>query len=88
MTAPNPQPAEGPREDAPDDADLRMADVLRGSSSGAELRRELQGETTAAVSDLLSRLNALDFVQQVVGNIRRIRAGQKPDNIVDPKSGY
>lgn len=69
MTAPNPQPTDdGPLEDAPDAADLRMADVLRGSSSGAELRRELQHDTTAAASDLLSRLNALDFVQQVVGN--------------------
>jgi serine/threonine protein kinase len=69
VTAPTPQPTEdGPFEEAPDAADLRMADVLRGSSSGAELRAELAADRTEAASDLLSRLNALDFVQQVVGN--------------------
>jgi serine/threonine protein kinase/tetratricopeptide (TPR) repeat protein len=51
-----------------DAADLRMADVLRGSSSGADLRKELADDTTAAASDLRARLDALDFVQQVVGN--------------------
>ena len=48
-------------------ADLRMAQVLSGSSNNADLRRKLQGEATDEASDLLSRLNALDFVQQVVG---------------------
>ena len=48
-------------------ADERMADVLRDSSDNADLRRQLQGEQTAEASDLLSRLNALDFVEQVVG---------------------
>ena len=49
-------------------ADQRMADVLRdSSSSNADLRAELQSEGTTQASDLLSRLNALDFVQQVVG---------------------
>ena len=40
MTAPTPQPTEDePFEDVPDATDQRMADVLRGSSSGADLRR-------------------------------------------------
>ncbi len=66
---PFPQPTDDPRfEEAPDSTDLRMADVLRGSSSGADLRRELQQQQSAEATDLLSRLNALDFVQQVVGN--------------------
>ncbi len=69
MTAPLPEPSEeGLFEERPDATDQRMADVLRGSSSGADLRRALREETTAEASDLLSRLNALDFVQQVVGN--------------------
>ncbi len=58
---------EGPFEDGVDATDHRMAEVLRGSSSGADLRKQLQDDTTAAASDLLARLNALDFVQQVVG---------------------
>ncbi|MBL8752833.1 MAG: serine/threonine protein kinase, partial [Planctomycetes bacterium] len=51
-----------------DATDRRMADVLRGSSSGAELRNQLADDTTAAASDLRARLDALDFVQQVVGS--------------------
>ncbi|MCB9879961.1 MAG: serine/threonine protein kinase [Planctomycetes bacterium] len=50
-----------------DAADLRLAEVLSGSSSGADLRRELEGEETAEANDLLARLNALEFVDQVVG---------------------
>jgi serine/threonine protein kinase len=72
--------SESPRDHAtdepPDEADLRMADVLRGSSSGADLRASLQHETTAAASDLRGRLNALDFVQQIVGH-----ATDVPDRI-------
>ncbi len=57
----------GPEGDAA--ADARMAEILRGSSSssGAQLRRELAADATAEASDLIARLNALDFVQQVVG---------------------
>ncbi|MBL9077911.1 MAG: serine/threonine protein kinase [Planctomycetes bacterium] len=51
-----------------DDVDRRLLDVLRGSSSGAELRQQLQGEQGEHASDLLGRLDALDFVQQVVGH--------------------
>ncbi len=64
-----PQPA--PIDDAqgPDDAgaDARMAEFLQAGSSGAVLRRELQSTDDATTSDILSRLNALDFVEQVVG---------------------
>jgi serine/threonine protein kinase len=66
--SPAPPTDDPPFEDVPDAADHRMADVLRGSSSGADLRRELQQQQSDEASDLLSRLNALDFVQQVVGN--------------------
>ena len=48
-------------------ADRRMADVLRGSSGPAEVRRRLEGEQSEEASDVLSRLNALDFVEKVVG---------------------
>ena len=50
------------------DADRRVADVLRGSSGPADVRRELEGDGSEQASDVLSRLNALDFVEQVVGN--------------------
>ena len=50
-----------------DSADERLAQVLSGSISNAGLRRKLQGEQSEEANDLLSRLNALDFVQQVVG---------------------
>jgi serine/threonine protein kinase len=58
--------------DVADVADQRLLDVLRGSSSGADLRRQLQAERTEQASDLLGRLNALDFVQQVVGDTAEI----------------
>lgn len=65
------EPAQAPG--VPDDeastgtpADARMAEVLRGSSSGAELRAELAADETAEAGDLRARLDALDFVQQVV----------------------
>lgn len=58
------------------EADERLAAVLSGSSSHADLRRKLQGEESDEASDLLSRLNALDFVQQVVGG-----EGDLPDRI-------
>ncbi len=51
----------------PDSVDARMAELLGNCSDSAGLRRELQGQQTEEASDLLSRLNALDFVQQVVG---------------------
>ena len=48
-------------------ADERLAQVLSGTANNADLRRTLQGEESEEADDLLSRLNALDFVQQVVG---------------------
>ena len=79
MNAP-PQPG-APFEDGADATDVRMADLLRGSSSGAELRRELQQQQTPEATDLLSRLNALDFVQQVVGNTTDVPARIGPYTI-------
>ncbi len=53
--------------DAGSGADQRMADVLRESEGHAQVRRRLQDEDSDEASDVLSRLNALDFVEQVVG---------------------
>ena len=58
------------------DADERMADVLRGANDSSDVRRELEGEASDEASDVLSRLNALDFVEQVVGG-----AAELPDRI-------
>ena len=66
-TPESPTPPRAPAEPDADAADLRLADVLRGSSSGADLRRELQGDGSDEASDLLGRLDALDFVHGVVG---------------------
>ncbi|MEC9048273.1 MAG: serine/threonine-protein kinase, partial [Planctomycetota bacterium] len=62
-------PGPSPDEDARhSDADRRMAELLRGGSHTADLRRALEGEDSAESSDVLSRLNALDFVEQIVGS--------------------
>jgi serine/threonine protein kinase len=62
------QPEEEPEELGDSSgADRRMADVLRESEAPAQVRRRLQGEDSDEASDVLSRLNALDFVEQVVG---------------------
>ncbi|HEB54659.1 MAG TPA: serine/threonine protein kinase [bacterium] len=53
-------------DEASSAADRRMAELLREQGGGRDLRRELQGEDSEEASDILSRLNALDFVQQVV----------------------
>ncbi|MEC8253608.1 MAG: serine/threonine-protein kinase [Planctomycetota bacterium] len=62
---PDPSPEEDPRHS---DADRRMAELLRGGSGTADLRRALEGEDSAESTDVLSRLNALDFVEQIVGS--------------------
>jgi serine/threonine protein kinase len=72
VTASESEPArdgvvDGSGAEAPDAADLHMADVLRGSRSGAELRRQLQHDTTPVADDLRGRLDALEFVERVVG---------------------
>jgi serine/threonine protein kinase len=48
-------------------ADQRLANALESGDNKADLRRQLQGENSDEAEDLLSRLNALDFVQQAVG---------------------
>ncbi|MBX3465203.1 MAG: serine/threonine protein kinase [Planctomycetes bacterium] len=78
MTQPPPSPSEDPAQPPPDAADLRLLDVLRGSSSGAELRRQLQAEPGEDAADLLGRLDALDFVHDVVGD-----AGALPERVGD-----
>ncbi|HEX6811196.1 MAG TPA: serine/threonine-protein kinase [Planctomycetota bacterium] len=78
MSEPLPKVESVGPEPAADAADLRMVEVLRGSSTGADLRAELQGDATAEGTDLLSRLNALEFVQQLVGG-----AGDVPTRIGD-----
>ncbi len=63
---------EAPEPGPPDSsADRRMADLLADTSSAAELRRRLQGDATAAPDreDLLARVNALEFVDAVVGGV-------------------
>lgn len=78
-----PVDTDGPDPHAPDlddadsdAADARLAAALSGSTSKADLRRSLQDEKSDEADDLLSRLNALDFVQQVVGG-----TGDLPDRI-------
>ena len=59
----------GDREPQPDPIDLRMADVLRRSTtSNSDVRAQLHGDESHEASDMLARLDALDFVNQVVGN--------------------
>ena len=44
-----------------DAADLRLAEVLSGSSSGADLRRELEGEETAEAKLAFVELDPTHF---------------------------
>ena len=72
MNEDRPTPADdagGGADGAPDAADLRMADVLRRSTAAGEgLRAELHRDGSEEANDLLHRLDALEFVQQVVGS--------------------
>jgi hypothetical protein len=52
----------------PDAADGRMADLLASGRASGELRRQLEQTETAESEDLLQRLNALDFLNGVVGD--------------------
>ena len=52
--------------DATEVADRRMAEFLQQGGSRNDLRQELGGDEAESSSDLLSRLDALDFVEQVV----------------------
>ncbi|GDY02956.1 hypothetical protein LBMAG49_22850 [Planctomycetota bacterium] len=51
----------------PDGADERMAQMLSSTLSSADLRQQLKHETSADAEDLLSRIQALDFLNSVVG---------------------
>ena len=53
---------------APGAADGRMADLLASGRSSGELRKQLEQAATPEDEDLLSRLNALDFVNGIVGD--------------------
>ncbi len=53
---------------APGAADGRMADLLASGRSSGELRKQLEQTATPEDEDLLSRLNALDFVNGIVGD--------------------
>jgi serine/threonine protein kinase len=48
-------------------ADSHMADVLRGARSRGGLREALRAEGTPESDDVIGRLNALDFVDGLVG---------------------
>ena len=54
-------------EDAVPPADAQMAEILSSSTSNADARARLGGDTSPIAEDLLGRLNALDFVDSVVG---------------------
>ncbi|MFO1078178.1 MAG: serine/threonine-protein kinase [Planctomycetota bacterium] len=59
---------------AGDAADQRLAEMLAGDTTREDLRHELQRESSAVSEDLLARLDALDFVQQVVGGATDVPA--------------
>lgn len=60
-----------PEREALDD---RMARVLRGETTSQAMRRKLADEQSEESEDLLARLDALDFVQQVVGGTSDVPA--------------
>ncbi len=64
--APLVPPAPPVPPDATEVADRRMAEFLQQGGSRNDLRQELGGDEAESSSDLLSRLDALDFVEQVV----------------------
>lgn len=59
---------------APDggDADARLAEVLRGDTTSESLRHSLVGERSNESEDLIARLDALDFVNEVVGGTANV----------------
>ncbi|MCA8956753.1 MAG: serine/threonine protein kinase [Planctomycetes bacterium] len=48
-------------------ADLRMAEILRRDTQTVRARDELQQEASEEADDLLGRLNALEFIDDVLG---------------------
>ena len=61
------EPGPTPAPEPVSSADQRMADLLSSRSQSSDVRRQLREESTAEASDLLGRLNALDFVDTVIG---------------------
>ncbi|MFM1872058.1 MAG: Serine/threonine-protein kinase PrkC [Planctomycetota bacterium] len=61
------QPNPASPDDESDLADRRMAEFLERGGSGASLRQALGRADDEESSDILARLDALDFVEQVVG---------------------
>ncbi|MCR9245220.1 MAG: serine/threonine protein kinase [bacterium] len=74
--------ADGPDHEGPaasvDEADARLAEVLSGETTTESLRHSLTGERSDESEDLLARLDALDFVHNVVG-----QATDVPDRIAE-----
>ncbi len=63
--------------DGPDSqADGRMAELLASGRTAGDLRRQVEAEEHEHSEDLLSRLNALDFVGGIVGD-----AGDMPERL-------
>jgi hypothetical protein len=60
------------------DADSRMAEILAGHRAPATVRRQLRTDDSAVAGDLLERLNALEFVDSIVGG-----AGDLPERLGD-----
>jgi len=56
-----------PDDNAPDDADLRMAEALRDDKSAVALRAAVRDGTTPVSESLRGRLDALDLLRQVAG---------------------
>ena len=74
--AQSPVPDEGRLPGGDDDdgqldaVDRRMAELLAGSASTQEIRRQVEGDKTDHAEDLLSRCNALEFVSGCVGEVQ------------------
>lgn len=63
-------PADAAGEPEPSSGDLRMASLLSANPRGTtDLKRELQEEATDESDDILARLNALEYVDTLVGEI-------------------
>ena len=52
---------------SPTTSDERMADILAGGSGRQRMREKLREEGSEDADDVLRRLNALDFVDSLVG---------------------
>ncbi|GAB4147075.1 MAG: hypothetical protein Fur0037_15230 [Planctomycetota bacterium] len=55
-------------EEVPDPADREMAEILSSGESGIEARARLQRAPSGCSEDLIGRLDALEFVDSIVGS--------------------